>query len=521
MRNHIFEVAFSQGEKVIKITDGEYAFEMGYSPSSSDGKEILSETINLIAQGETSQADIRTKASQINRLFMNARSRWGGQSIKPKSPAIPPVYIHVDGLRSEILNGKVNWHSISFTNWNDGKAMLPIHITRQAYFEAEEDQLFKISLSNDGVRSRKAFGAYDTTIQGDRRSNAEITLKNTTNQNRRSGAFWIGLSALPNASLFNPVLTGDGLKSWTGMDVVTPYVWEIDNHDLDIASGTIHAVILRFNQLPLNALSINHQNYTRIRFRVTMEKMSNLYTTEWHELGPQSYQLVGSLPLPPWYIPTGHGRLFLHMDVQSDQDATHQMELDFAYLMPTDSGFLELTPHGYDLPYDNALITSEYSTYVASGHAYYTKRGHDLFLSPHVSHALHVLHSTNVIGITPSDRTTEVSLSYRARFHTFSDQHVSNEEEIGGPGGPGTPAIPTGDRSVFLNWQNPINLESSQVRVIETQHNEEKIVDGVVHLSWENPFGTDAVRIRVINDGHSHPKANESIVPDQEFLNGT
>lgn len=526
----IFQISFSQGNNVTTLTNEEYSFELGYSPSSSDGKQILSETITLIAQGgATSQASIRAKASSINRLFVSARQRWGAQSIKPKTPAVPPVYIHVDGLRSEILNGKIGWNSLTFMNWQNGKAILPIHFTRKAFFEDEElelleEFLLRRTLINDGVLSRLSFGSGTSTVHGDALSNLKLSLRNTTNSQRRSSTFWVGLSALPDAPLFDPLLIAGDPKTWSGTSVVTPYVWEINNRNLDIARGTTHAVILRFNNLPLNAFSGRGPYYTRVRFRITMERLSDLYTSNWYELSPQSYQLTGSLPLPPWYIPTGHGRLYLHMDLQSNEDTTHNMELDRLYLMPTDAGILTLIPHGYDLSFGNSLITSEESTYVASGHAYYTKRGADLMLTPKTMHTLHVIHSTNVIGITPSSRTTEVTMHYRPRFHTFSDQRISNEGTIGdstgaGTGaGTGTPSLPTNQKSIFLTWETPANSDSSRLRIIETSESESHFEDGVVNLSWVNPPNTEASKVRIVDDGGIHPKADEAIIDQQEFL---
>ncbi len=522
---HIFQVLLSCGSEEISLTNDEYAFELGYSPLSDGSKEVLSESLNLIAMGanNTSQVDIRKKGSDINRFFSYARARWGSHTKKPVRPDLPAVYFHVDGLRSEILNGKVNWHSVSYTNWEDGKALLPIHITRQAFFEDEiEVPLDAYPMQNNGSKSSKSFGSYSTTIQGDRIAYPEIILRNTTNSNRRSDVFWVGMSSLDDCDKFKPMLHGQGERAWSGTNAITAYTWEMDNVSLSIAKGTMHCIIARFNSVPVAAASVNDEFYVRVRMKISMEKLTTLYTSNWREMTPDSYQMVGEIPLPPWKIDRGSGRLYLHMEMQTNYQALSRVDLDFLHCIPTDAGIIMAKPQGYSLPYNyELLIDKKLRGSVSSGHAYYTIVGEPLKLTPRKIHRLHVLHGSNTIGTTDSDRTTAVTLMYRPRFNVFSDKREALKSEINetGPTSGGIPVMED-ERVSFIGHSLPGAANYIELRITEDGVERQIVESGLVKIDWGDLIPDEAtyIELKVIEGNTTYPAATYEDVLAQVFL---
>ncbi len=467
MSNHVLEIFFLQGLRALSVTDDRYAFELGYSPSAGEDKAFISETLTLMATGKGFESDaekqIKQMAIALNRMFLDARQRWGSRTDKPDNWSFEAVYLVVNGLKAEILDGRTLWDPISFLNWKNGKAILPIHITRKAFFEGNELRLIdSVTLKNDGVNSNCKFFAPN----GDLPSIGKLILRNTTDSQNRSNVFWIGASRLPHCVRFNPVLVGDGARSWSGGNWARLYVWEISGVDLSIAKGTTHNVIVRFKQLPPYQPDFYS---TKVRLRITIEQLTDLFVTDWIELTSSDYQMIGVIPLPPYYLPVDGGRLYLHLDAVRNQDATHTLDVDFVYLMPSDAGWIELYPHGYSLPHTYSLIIEGAASYVSSGHAYYTKTGKDLTFYPGQEHMLHVLHDTWSVGVTERDRTTDVSLAYKPRFNTFDDSVIVQSNSSQSSGNNGNTGIPSSsnddDNLIWLEWEFTENVEYAEFRI--------------------------------------------------------
>lgn len=421
MSNHTILIWIEQeGTGRIRLTDDDFAIGTKYTPAPGSGsKPLITETIELIATGSVTLTQIRGNVSKLNALFSEARLRWANESDFPANPMIAPVFLVVNGLKSEIIDGRTKWEPISFFNWHNGKALVNIHIARKPVFSAPETVITSNqTVVNDGDSSRIAI--IGDAIQGDMPCVPDIQIKNTTDSTRRSSKFWIGASNLQGHESWQAKIPGE-TKTWTGdTQRLSLFVFQIERDQMRISRGSACQCIIRFNEMPPYQPSFYS---CKIRIRITIAELTDLYTTQWHEMNSESYQLISSVPLPPYQVDDS-AALSLCVDVKINKEGVHRLGIDFLYLMPTDAGFIELMPHGYNLPYGYSLNMNDGKPYVSGpsgNYGYYSQAGKPITLAPKKSASLHILHASSLIGSTPSNRTSRVSIKHQPCYATFSD----------------------------------------------------------------------------------------------------
>ncbi len=274
-------------------------------------------------------------------------------------------------------------------------------------------------------------------------------------------------------------------------------------------------MIARFKELPIAARSITDDLFANIRVRVTMEKISTIQDSGWRNLKSTDYQSIGVVNLPPWHIEDGSGRLYLHVDFLTNYGGISAADIDFLYLLPTDAGAVYGNPQGYSLPYGYELsIDKDLNGRVSSGHAYYNVVASPFVLTPHKPHRIHVLHGSNIAGITPSSRQTRITVEHRARYRTFSDTAYI-APAVSASTGQGGSSVEPDMRVMFFNHTLPATATNLQITSSRSADSVEYSGE-MVKVDWSGswPYGAVIAELRR-NDSDSveyHPAYYSDVV---------